>query len=1106
MSYILGLDIGFTSVGWAVIDLDKKRIEDLGVRLFNGVENNKGETLAAERRNARGARRRIRRKAARMRKIKELFVQRELITEEELENLYLLGPDDLSPWKLREEGLRRKLNNKEWARVLTHIAKHRGFKSNRKSNEEDDKESGKLTKGAGQLKRMLCEKNYETVGEMISKDEQFCERKRNTTGDYSKTILRSLHEEEINILFENQKKLGNIYTGDEFKEEYLDIMLFQKPYASKEQIEKMVGRCTFFKDELRAPRNSFTAEYFRLLQLINNLRIINTTKEEKLRKLTAEERDIVKENAFKTRKLTYKRLRKELNLEDEDKFNINKKAKKDKDIENDTFIELKGYHSLKKAIPGGIWNELLERPEKIDEIACALTLRKTDEDIREYLEEKGFEGEVIESVLCVNLSGHSNLSLKALRMLIPHMENGKSYDEACSLAGIDFSNPDEKTENYKLPVIDFEKYQLTNPVVKRSLSQVRKVVNAVIDKYGSPARVHIELARDLVKSFEKRREIEKIQKGNRAENERATEEIKELANSSKVSRDDIIKYNLWKQQDNKCAYSLKPIDIQRLFESGYAEVDHILPYSRTFDDSFDNKVLVFASENQNKGNKTPYEYFGQDDERWSKYINWVNSRKFNNRKKLNLLKKKLSPEETSEFKARNLNDTRYITRYIMKYINNNLKFSDSIWQRKVIAINGWVTSKLRYMWGLTKNREESDLHHALDASIIAATTEGLINKISYHYGKLDSRYHRDKLGENLLKIYAEMPEKELKKNLTRIGINDDELQNFTKDKLPEIIFDMNNENLNDALFSLNLFEKFPQPWEHFREELKARLSDDPRQRINLLNLDSYDEEKLSELKPVFVSRMPIRKISGKVHGETVYSRKRNIKIKTDKGEKGYIEKIPMEKLKPEKLEAMYDRDNNKKLYEALKKKLEENDGDEKKAFKEPFYKPTNDGTRGPRVKSVKILTKGVKTESIEINNGFAENAKNSLKRVDVFEKSGKYYLVPIYKKDIIKDKLPERAIAANKSEEFWDIMDESYDFKFSIFYNDLLQINKKGEKIFGYFVGLDRKTGSVSIIKHDKSSIVERPGVKTCDEFIKYYVDVLGNYHRVKKEKRKTFK
>ena len=244
MKYTIGLDIGIASVGWAVINNDKNRIEDLGVRIFKKAEEPDGKSLNLARREARGTRRRIRRRAMRMQKIKELFIKYGLVSKEELENLYVIDNITEDVWELRALGLEEILDRKEWARVLTNIAKRRGYKSNRKIDEED-KEVGKLSKGTLENKRILEEKGYRTIGEMFYKDEKFEDSKRNKGGEYNNTVLRSMLVDEIHILFECQRKFGNMYATKELEKEYIDIVTFQKPYITPELLERMcsVNNC-----------------------------------------------------------------------------------------------------------------------------------------------------------------------------------------------------------------------------------------------------------------------------------------------------------------------------------------------------------------------------------------------------------------------------------------------------------------------------------------------------------------------------------------------------------------------------------------------------------------------------------------------------------------------------------------------------------------------------------------------------------------------------------------------------------------------------------------------------------------------------------------------
>lgn len=177
------------------------------------------------------------------------------------------------------------------------------------------------------------------------------------------------------------------------------------------------------------------------------------------------------------------------------------------------------------------------------------------------------------------------------------------------------------------------------------INQTRKVVNAIVKKYGSPESVHIELARDLAKSRAERNEIKKRNEEAASRRIKEREEFEKHYGAEKPNGTNLLKYRLYKEQDCKSMYSGKEIDHKRLFEKGYVQIDHILPYSRSYDDSQSNKVLVLTNENQDKGNRIPFEYFEtkQQGFSWYEFEQWVKSCKnINQKKKRNLLRRSLS--------------------------------------------------------------------------------------------------------------------------------------------------------------------------------------------------------------------------------------------------------------------------------------------------------------------------------------------------------------------------------------------------------------------------------------------------------------------------------
>lgn len=1055
MNYSLGLDIGITSVGWAVLDLDKKKVTDLGVRLFTVAENPKdGSSLALPRRMARSARRRTRRKRQRMNDIKRLIVSDGVISQKSMDALFSHA-FVCSPWELRAAGLNRCLSAEEWARVLIHIAKHRGFKSNRNSVEEESKaakesEEGKAKEGMKANSELLKVGNegrgYRTVGEMVYNDPKFADHKRNKGGDYSHTINRGDLQAEVRALFEAQRGFENKFASADFEAKYLEIFGRQLPFASGDILEKMIGYCTLEPSCKRAPKAAWTAERFILLSKLSNMRVIVDGRR---CELSSDKMKIIENLAYKNQKVTYKQIRKAIASDEDWVFDnlpsVRRSANKESDPEAAVFIELKAFHAFRKAITAALgedyWNNLVTtKPQLLDILASALTFRKTDEEITSYLTERKIEPELIKAVLPLNFSGVISLSVEAINKLLPFMEErGCRYDEACELAGYCHYDPAGKSKrSLTLPVPDWE--ELRNPVVVRAIAQVRKVVNAITKKYGAPLHVQIELARDLSRSKEERDEIAKEQDENRAQREKMSQEYEHLY-GYKPNGLQLEKFRLWKEQSGFCPYTgeyIKPNEAFMGEDGSYAEIDHIIPYSRSFDDSLTNKVLVMGSANRNKKNMTPYEYFGKEGRAWDEFTARVDAYVKNKRRAERLKRKDFGDEESGEMKERCLGDTRYITKYVAGWIESNLLFADPEIKKPVTRINGRATATLRRHWGINalKDRKASDLHHALDACVIAAATPSIVKNISDYSSQREMSL-----------LSKESPEG----HRTRL----------------------------------------PEPWPHFRKEVEARLSDDPVGMIKTFELTNYTAEELEKLKPIFVSRKPDRKAGGAAHQETIRSAKYV-------GQGYTAVKTPLGKIKKSVLEYMVGKDRDTALYEALKKRLSEYSDDPKKAFKEEFRKPTKNGDPGPVVRSIKILTPG--TSGVDVCGGIAANGE--MVRVDVYTKNGKYYLIPYYVDDIAKKQVKNRAIVANKSIDEWEIIDKSFEFLFSIYKNDLLKIiDSKNSLKFGYYVGCHSGTGALNMISPSGDVEWEGIGARTAKLIEKYQVDVLGEYHKVSREK-----
>lgn len=1078
MNYVLGLDVGITSCGWAVLELNHEdepvRIVDLNSRIFDKAEAGNGDSLAAPRRMARGIRRLTRRRKFRLHRVRGFLVRHHILTKEEIENLYT-NPHKTDIYELRYRALTEKVSPSDWARLLIFFAKHRGFQSNRKN--EKSGEDGLMLAAIGENKKIL--ENYRSVGDMLYSDEKFKDCKRNKGGTYRFTVSRSMLKEEVQTLFKKQRELGQTFAGEDLEDEYISIFSAQRnfdegpgansPYAG-DQIEKMIGNCTFEDGkndrppQKRAPKASYAFMAFNLWQKINHIRVNCKGIE---RSLETEEKNKIAGLAWTKENITYHDLRQITGLDEETRFSgvtypldstteeAEKKVK---------FSWVKPYHAMRRALDKVEKNYIrkLSR-EEIDAIAYAFTVYKNDKKIRTALAEKGIEDNVAD-VLITHLDGFSkfgHLSEYACYKLLPFLEKGEEYYKACDSAGL--------TESPAKKIKD-----ITNPVVKRAVTQTMKVIKAVQRKYGNPVEVHIELARELARSFKDRAAMDHRMKENYAKNEKIKERLSKEFHIMNPRGQDIVKWKLYEQQQGCCAYSQKPFDVDRLLHDGnYAEVDHILPYSRSFDDTYRNKVLVLEKENRDKGNRTPMEYLADKPERKEKFIAWVKTVIKDSKKREHLLRVKYGRDEEAEWKQRHLQDTQYISRFLYNYLRNTLKLAPGYTDRKrrIIPVNGAVTGYIRKRLDIRKIRENGDLHHAVDAVVIAVTTQGMIQKVT--------RYS------------------EIREN-------------------PKLI----DKKTGEVLIAKEFHNKdnFPEPWPRFRQELEARVSEDPEEAIRRLRLPAY--ENAGEIKKPFVSRTPRRKVRGAAHEETV----RSGKLRED----GYtILKTDLSKLKLEngEIKGYYRPESDRLLYEALKKRLEAFGGKGEEAFKEPFYKPKADGTPGPLVKKVKIIEKSSLNVPVHKGKGVAYNDMRV--RIDIFgvNEKGKmaYYFVPVYVSDTVKKELPCRAVTRDKSYENWKVMDDK-DFLFSLYPNDMIHVVAKKPFSFTaakgsslppkmeikdtcvYYKTADISTASILVITHDNSYEKRGLGIKTLLQLEKCEVDVLGNISVVKQEKRQGFR
>lgn len=737
----LGIDLGIASCGWAVINSREGSgaIIGLGVRTFDVPETDKKRTPTNQlRRQHRGLRKVIKRRRQRMNELRHLFKEAGLIESDQKDALRV---DMLDPWALRVAALERKLTGPEFAVALGHIAKHRGFKSNSKRDRGANapKDSSEMLAAIEKTRERLG--RYRTVGEMFAKDPEYAKRKRNRNDDYSRSVLRDDQEREVRLLFDKQRKAGNAFATETLERRFIDIAFFQRPLADS---ESKVGECPFERGEKRAAKHSHSFELFRLLSRLTALRVRSGRVSRPLAagEIAAASRDF---GAYLG--MTFGRLRKLIGLDDADRFEgVSDDDEKKRDVVSRSGDMAPGTYALHKVL-GEAWRTLLATPEKLDRIAFVLSFREDVGSIRAGIGEIGLEPLVADAIMkgveqgdFAGFKGAGHISAKACRAIIPHLKRGLVYSEACKAAGYDHARRLETSLD-----------EIANPVARKALTEALKQVRAIVREYGLPGRIHVELAREVGKGKEERDEISQGIERRSREKDRLREEFETVVGAAPNNAEDLLRFELWKEQAGRSLYSDKPIHPNAIVASdNTVQVDHILPWSRSGDDSFVNKALCLATENQAKKGRTPFEWFSDEKTaaEWDAFAARVETIKaMRGRKKRNYLLKDASVME-EKFRPRNLNDTRYAAKALAAALA--AMYPDD-GKRHVFARPGPLTDRLRRGWGvqgLKKDKDgkriDDDRHHALDALVVAATSESALQRLTQAFQEAERRgAHRD---------------------------------------------------------------------------------------------------------------------------------------------------------------------------------------------------------------------------------------------------------------------------------------------------------------------------------------------------------------------------
>lgn len=769
--YRLGIDIGVSSLGWCVLDLDReghpKGIRRMGVRIFSdGRDPQSGASLAVDRRNARSARRRRDRFVDRRNRLLRALVRHGLMPADPVERKTL---EALDPYELRAKGLDERLHPYHFGRAVFHLNQRRGFKSNRKTDRRQKEGDLKGMKGGiDRLRAAIEAAGARTLGEYLyvefrkdrtvrgakdgSKRAHGAVRARphvvKGKNEYDHYADRAMYEHEFDTLWERQKGLGAPLT-DQARHEIRDIIFYQRPLRPVDP-----GKCALDPTDARAPAALPLFQRFRMLSELANLELV--AEDQSHRPLTVEERDRVLEKLRPRKELSFDRIRGLLDLDSTYRFNL--ESEKRKGLKGD----LTGIVLAKKDCFGpGWWSLSTERQDAI--VEALLEVADEDALIAQAMTEWGLDRDAAQAVADASLpDGYARLGRRALAKIVPLMESGVietrpiRYSEAAAQAGYDHARQPDGEVFDELPYYgkalehavafgtgepadpEERRYgRIANPTVHIALNELRKVANALAKRYGPPREIVVELARDLPLGKKAKEELTRQQAENQRHNDRRREELARLGLPD--NGENLLRMRLWEElgpvHDRRCVYTGEQISIERLF-GPEVEIEHILPFTRTLDNSPANKTVSMRFANRAKGNNSPYEAFHASPTingfvyRWPEILKRAQALPKN--KRWRFAADAMSRfEGERDFLARQLTDTQYIARVTREYLCK-LAGPYNVW-----VVTGRLTQMLRGKWGLNRLLSDHNLknrcdhrHHAIDAFVVGVTDRSMLQRVA----------------------------------------------------------------------------------------------------------------------------------------------------------------------------------------------------------------------------------------------------------------------------------------------------------------------------------------------------------------------------------------
>jgi CRISPR-associated endonuclease Csn1 len=756
-----------------------------GVRLFKDGRNPKDQqSLAVMRRVPRQSRRRRDRFLLRRADLMAALVAAGLMpaTADERKRL-----ESIDPYALRAAALDRPLAAHEVGRAIFHLNQRRGFKSNRKTDKAD-KDKGKIATASARLADALREQNCRTLGEFLwmrHRGEHHDPRRVRDGGRQSTRIriegagakalyefypTRAMVRDEFDAIWRAQARHAPTLLTDERRDAIAKILFRQRDLKPPK-----IGKCTFEPSEERLPKALPSVEARELYERLAHIRISEGSVDD--RPLLPEQRDALASVLLAGGNLSFAKVRKALKLGGNARINFEESGEKE--------------------IKGCLTGRLLSKDNHYGRRWLGLSWARKDAFVGKLLaeadeatlvarlmREDGLSEEAAGECASIPLAdGYSRLGPTAnaaiLQALITERDAKGfvvTYAEAVVRAAARLGRPwhhsDERDgeifarlpyygqvlQRHILPGSMDEKDKgddaaywgrLMNPTVHIGLNQLRRVVNALIVRFGAPDQVVVELARELKLNTEQKEKEQKRNRDNRAANDKRAVKLGELGEPD--NGETRARLKLFEEQQAAgdgvalCPFSGRPIGIAQLFSSEI-EIEHILPRSRTLDDSPANKVLCYRTMNRIKRGKSPFEAFGHTPQ-WDDVAARAEKLPMNKRWRFkpDAMEKF---ERDGDFLQRQLNETKYLSRLAKAYLG---KICDP---DQVYVTPGALTGLLRGKWGLNslisddnrKNRDDHR-HHAIDAIVIGAMTRGLLQSLAREAGRAEATEYDAVLGK-----------------------------------------------------------------------------------------------------------------------------------------------------------------------------------------------------------------------------------------------------------------------------------------------------------------------------------------------------------------------